>query len=484
MEVFTKYFARLVAVHAAHIFHGQPRAGANGNFHLLVTEMQKISHDVHQANKIAESIETGTEDIFRDFDMSTFMEAFKLDALEKTMLALAFKMGSRSDLKTKDQFIAVLVDRFIQYQPPSFNAASKAELAYKVQARWHGDQAPPPSEVLAALDLVRVLADKPPNALATYIQRTGVEFTRDEEICSSHLQNRPQNVQLSEEQVSIALMYSTISQSPLYDPSILAASLRRVLPPSFRWQDVVSYLDQRSARISSQQFLRLYNSLLPIAQDDQTFDIQKLWGGNWEHPETQLSFICAFASLQPDQLDASTIPGLVPTLTLDTYAQSPPEVQQRAAFAVKHALVSVEALSAVFHVALHSVHASQSVEAKRLFQEVVVPNLDIFVVSAFGVPKPWPTMAVDTLNSLFESFLYKRSTEYDFVLDSLWKKDKEWVIQRLVEAHAIKPTDLPLIFEHAMKHKWLDELVYLPNGFGLDLAALSHAEGYLDLCER
>lgn len=101
MEVFTKYFARLVAVHAAHIFHGQPRAGANGNFHLLVSEMQKISHDVHQANKIAESIETGTEDIFRDFDMSTFMEAFKLDALEKTMLALAFKMGSRSDLKTK-----------------------------------------------------------------------------------------------------------------------------------------------------------------------------------------------------------------------------------------------------------------------------------------------------------------------------------------------------------------------------------------------
>ncbi|KAK2001242.1 CCR4-Not complex component [Colletotrichum falcatum] len=509
MEVFTKYFARLVAVHAAHIFHGQPRPGANGNFHLLVTEVQKISHDINQATKIAESIETGTEDIFREFDMSTFMEAFKLDALEKTILALAFKMGSRSDLKTKadailstnfptfvnilarrdieehadltDRFIAILVDRFIQYQPPNFNAASKAELAYKVQARWHGDQAPPPSEVLAALDLVRVLADKPPNALATYIQRTGGDFTRDEETCVSYLQNRPPNVQLSEEQVSIALTYSTISQTPLYDSSVLTASLRRVLPPSFRWQDVVSYFDQRSARISSQQFLRLYNALLPIAQDDQTFDIQKLWGGNWENPETQLSFICAFASLQPDQLDASTIPGLAPTLTLDTYAQSLPEVQQRAAFAVKHALVSVEALSAVFHVALHSVHASQSVEAKRLFQEVVVPNLDIFVVSAFGVPKPWPTMAVDTLNSLFESFLYKRSAEYDFVLDSLWKKDKEWVTQRLIDAHAIKPTDLPLIFEHALKHKWLDELVYLPNGFGLDLAALAHAEGYLDL---
>ncbi|KAF6795366.1 CCR4-NOT transcription complex subunit [Colletotrichum sojae] len=509
MEVFSKYFTRLVVAHAAHVFHGQPRPGANGNFHLLTNEIKKISHDVNQANKIAEAIETGTEDIFRDFDMSTFMEAFKLDALEKTILALAFKMGSRPDLKTKadailstnfptfinilaqrtnddhvdlaDSFIAILVDRFIQYQPPNFNAAAKVELAYKVQARWHEAQAPPPSEVLAALDLVRVLADKPPNALATYIQRTGSGFTRDEETCGSYLQNRPQNVQLSEEQVSIALTYTTISQTPQFDPSILAAALRRVLPSAFRWQDVVSYLDQRSARISSRQFLRLYNALLPIAQDDSSFDIQRLWGGNWENPETQLSFICAFASLQPDQLDASSIPGLVPTLTMDTYAQSPPEVQHRASFAVKHALVSVEALSAVFHVALHSVHASQSVEAKRLFQEVVVPNLDIFVVSAFGVPKPWPTMAVDTLNSLFESFLYKRSSEYDFVLDSLWKKDKDWVIQRLIDAHAVKPTDLPLMFEHALKHKWLDELVYLPNGFGLDLTALSHAEGYLDL---
>lgn len=101
MEVFAKYFTRLVAAHAGHIFHGQPRAGGNGNFHLLMNEMKKISHDVNQANKIAESIETGTEDIFRDFDMSAFMEAFKLDALEKTILALAFKMGLRPDLKTK-----------------------------------------------------------------------------------------------------------------------------------------------------------------------------------------------------------------------------------------------------------------------------------------------------------------------------------------------------------------------------------------------
>ncbi|KAM0322329.1 hypothetical protein ACHAQA_009619 [Verticillium albo-atrum] len=511
MEVFSKYFTRLVAGNAGQIFPGLTRPVSNpGNYHLLVNEMRNIAHDVNQATKIAESIDSGTEDIFRDFDLSTFMEHFKLDALEKTILALAFKLGSRSDLKTKadailstnfptfvniiarpdleehadltDSFIATIVDRFIQYQPPNFNAASKSELAFKVQARWNSDQAPPPSEVLAALDLVRVLADKPPNALAIYIQRTGAGFTKEHDACVSYLQNRPSHVQLSEEQVSVALTYTTISQTPRHDPGILIGALRRVLPSTFLWQDVVTYFDQRSARISSQQFLRLYNALLPIAQDNSSsLSIEQLWGGNWENPETQLSFICAFASLMPDQLDASTIPGLRPTLTLESFAQSPPEVQQRAAFAVKHPLVSVAALAAVFHVALHSVHASQSVEAKRLFQEVVVPNLDIFVVSAFGVPKPWPPMAMETLNSLFDNFLYKRSGEYDFVLDSLWQRDRDWVTQRLIDAHAVKPTDLPLIFEHAVKHKWLEDLVSLTSGFGLDLAALAHAEGYLDL---
>ncbi len=55
--------------------------------------MRKISHDVDQARKIAESIETGTEDIFRDFDLSSFMEHFKLDALEKYNTGPRFQAG-------------------------------------------------------------------------------------------------------------------------------------------------------------------------------------------------------------------------------------------------------------------------------------------------------------------------------------------------------------------------------------------------------
>ncbi|KAI1329483.1 Not1-domain-containing protein [Xylariaceae sp. FL0255] len=517
MEVFSRYFTRLVASNAHQIFPGLNRPASNsGNYALLVTEMAKISHDFEQASKIAESIESANEDIFRDFDLSTFMEHFKLDALEKTILALAFKSGSRPDLKTKadailstnfptfvnilsrptygdhsdltTSFIAAIVDRYIQGHPPNFNAASKHELSHKVQSRWAQSDQAPPMEVLASLDLMRVLGDRQPNALALYIQRTGTDFTRDEETCLRYLKDRSSGFQLGAEVVSAALTYTTVSMTYRHNPSVLVAALRRVLPQSFDWHEVIGYFDQRDVRVSPLQFLRLYNALLPIAQsqndDAPAFDIQRLWGGaHWENPETQLSFICAFASLSPDELDASTIPGLQPTFTLEEYAQSSLEVRERAAVAVKHPLVSAPALTAIFEVALNSQYASQSTEAKRLFQAVVVPNLDIFIVSAFGVPKPWPVMAVDTLNSLFESFLHKHSDYHQFVLDSLWRKDSEWVIQRLVDAHAMKPADLPLIYDHVMTHGWLDGLVYLPNGFGLDLASLAHANDQLDLVQ-
>lgn len=102
MEVFQKYFSRLLVGNAPQIFPGITRSVANaGNYQILVSEVRKISRDVDHAKKIAEAIDTSNEDLFRDFDLSTFMEHFKLDALDKTVLALAFKHSTKQDLKTK-----------------------------------------------------------------------------------------------------------------------------------------------------------------------------------------------------------------------------------------------------------------------------------------------------------------------------------------------------------------------------------------------
>jgi CCR4-NOT transcription complex subunit 1 len=336
-----------------------------------------------------------------------------------------------------------------------------------------------PTEMLAALYLLSSLSDK--NPLALSIQRIGSIFTSDEETCRNYLRSLG-SIRLDEEQVASALIYTTISRTHSFSPEILVTTIRMEVPREFSWQHVVEQFDQPELRITQEHFLTLYKALLPLALDG-AIDIQRMWGGIWQNSETQLSFISAFASLSPDQLDATTIPGLLPSFTLADFDGSDETVQQRAAYGIKHPLVSVAALSAMFHVALHTPLASDTVEAKKLFQEVVVPNLDIFLVSAFGVPKPWPELATDTLNNLFDRFLFKYDPNYDFVLESLWRRDKPWVIARLVEAHAKAPLELPTILDHAIRHQWLDELTVFLNGFGLDLASLAHARGSIDLAK-
>ena len=102
MEVFSKYFRRLLTGNAPQIFPGLNRSVENaGNYPLLVQEMQKVSQDIEQAQKIAESVDTSEGDIFRDFDLSTFLDHFKLDPLVKVALALAFKTATKSDLRAK-----------------------------------------------------------------------------------------------------------------------------------------------------------------------------------------------------------------------------------------------------------------------------------------------------------------------------------------------------------------------------------------------
>lgn len=102
MEVFTKYFRRLLVGNSPQIFPGIKRNVENpGNYQLLVQEMEKITQDPEQAPKIAEVIDTSDGDIFRDFDLVTFMDHFDLSPLAKTLLASAFTHVSNPDLKTK-----------------------------------------------------------------------------------------------------------------------------------------------------------------------------------------------------------------------------------------------------------------------------------------------------------------------------------------------------------------------------------------------
>ena len=104
MELFSKYFRRLLQGNHAQIFSptGRP-AEPSSPYHLLVGEMQRLRHDPQQAEKIAESIDTTEGDLFRDFDLSGFMDHFKLDAISRFSLSLALKDASKPDLRSKGE---------------------------------------------------------------------------------------------------------------------------------------------------------------------------------------------------------------------------------------------------------------------------------------------------------------------------------------------------------------------------------------------
>jgi CCR4-NOT transcription complex subunit 1 len=101
MDVFVKYFRRLVQQNAATIY--QRSTETNASYPVLVSEMQKLLTDPEQPTKVAESIDTNEGDLFRDFDLSGFMNHFELDPVAKTALALACRAANKTDIRTKGQ---------------------------------------------------------------------------------------------------------------------------------------------------------------------------------------------------------------------------------------------------------------------------------------------------------------------------------------------------------------------------------------------
>ena len=104
MDVFTKYFRRLLSNNASQIWgNGRASIDTSGSYGILVEEVQKIYSDPSQADKISESIEFGDGEIFKDFDLQIFMDHFSMTPVAKLALASAFTRASKADLKGKGE---------------------------------------------------------------------------------------------------------------------------------------------------------------------------------------------------------------------------------------------------------------------------------------------------------------------------------------------------------------------------------------------
>lgn len=335
-----------------------------------------------------------------------------------------------------------------------------------------------PIEVSNALQLVDLLG--PQQTLARALQRAGPQSTISLQACRPMLQSVLGNVTPDEQIVAAALLFMVMTPNwRLYTPSLFVMAIRE--RGQIDWQKVVRSFDREGLRIDKDRFLTLYEALLPIATDDSRFDIQLLWGGKWRYPDTQFSFVTSFATIPPEQLDTGKIPRLRSAFTTADFADASDDVKELAARAVTHPLVSLDAIVAIFDLLLKSSGFLMATPGQRAFQDVVQTNADVFLCASMSVPRPWTDTQQEVVTRLFFPFLFKQHQNYDLVLHCMWKHEKHWVAKRLVEAHAQDPMKLPLLLEHAQTHKWLDDLLMILNGFGIDLAALAHRRGIVDL---
>ncbi|KAB8272086.1 CCR4-Not complex component, Not1-domain-containing protein [Aspergillus minisclerotigenes] len=505
MEVFSKYFRRLLTGNAPQIFPGVNKSVENaGNYPLLVQEMQKVSQDIEQAQKIAETVDTSEGDIFRDFDLSTFLDHFKLDPILKVSLALAFKMANKSDLRAKadailsnsippflqslatpseitkdykNACIGMTIERFILYPPRNFTDEVKAKLVYAANLRYTRLGVEMPFEIASALQMFNFI--NPRYTLVRQLHSKGPKATSNPDAVTEAI-NSAGSECWNEEHLASALLFLVLSQywQEFSLETFLAAAKSHYGEKQISWPLVFRNFDREGLRLDAKQFAKLYSALLAAASEDPTLDVQKLWGGDWEHRDTQLSFLTAFLV---SRTDVSQIPNLRATFPPDFFADGPELVRLQGERAAKSPLRSLDAMRALFDLSLFSQASWAVAESQLLIKAIVQYDLPVFLCSALTLPQPWTTVQQSFVLRTLVVFILKQEEGYQLALHGAWRQDKQWVAEQLFTTFTQDPTSTAAIYEHAVEYNWLDFLLGYTNGLAMDLACYAHRKGPFDL---
>lgn len=345
------------------------------------------------------------------------------------------------------------------------------QIAFALKLRYSKQNLAMPSDIQSVLALIDLL--EMDHSLAREVQLGGPQITSSSAAAKAFL-SRLTDEDLEETQVAGALLFMILTPARnQYSPALFVLAVYHYVERTFDWQRMVREIDFQPIEISRDQFLLFFNALLPIAQSNEQFDIQGLWGGQWRNPETQLSFTKAFLSFSPAELDATTIPDLRLAYDPHESMDGPADIIKYAETAQQDTMISLDAVTVII-----DTFVSQGDEV--LLAETVKDKEALFLCSCFGV-KPIRERQGSLMSRLFVIFLTNNGPDGDYALHMLWRLEKNWVADKLIRLHMENPLQLTTILDKARQHRWLDDLYTLANGFGIDLAALAHRNGELDL---
>ena len=376
---------------------------------------------------------------------------------------------------TKDysnSFLGMTIERFILYPPRNFTDDVKAKLVYAANLRYQKLGLDMPFEVSSALQMFNFV--NPQYVLVRQLHAKGARATANIETISEVLNSDPKN--WSEEHLASALLFMILSQ--YWEQFSLETFLSAYNDKPINWPLVFRHFDREGLRVDPKQFTKLYSVLSAMSVNDSSLDVQKLWGGDWEHRDTQMSFLTAFVASRIDPLQ---ITNLRATFPADFFEDAPDIVKLQGERAAKSPLRSMDAMKAIFDLALFSQASWAATESQLLIKAVVQYDLPVFLVSALAIPQPWSSVQQSFVLRTFIVFISKQEDGYQLALHGAWRQDRQWVAEQLFTTFTQDPTSTAVIYEHAAAYGWLDYLLGFTNGLALDLACYSHRKSPFDL---
>ena len=495
MEVFTQFFRRVVSSNAPVIFSGA-RDVDHGSYKLLQQEMDKVAQDPEQASKITEAIDTSKDDIFRDFDLPTFISHFYHDPILQTLLGIAFTRCSRPDLRSKaDKVLAetslpcfrALSEPRTQiqnYHPRNISAlfeyfavSPSLPPEQKIQLLWttgrrYDNQTPPPPEVMSSLILLQLPGEH--QKLARTVMKAGPKCTASKQAVEDVLHGIGLN-NINETELVYAIIFMTLSRSVNYDLNTFMATVKaKANNLNIEWPNVMSGFDIPQLRIQTDDFVRLFKAFRQIAIEDSDCDLQSLWSGRWQDMQTQVSFIHGLlmapteevGPLQTPNFRSAVGPKEVDDLTSETkqYLESQIETQ----------FSSIDALSAVFEILLQPENPSDDNDKTEILNAIYQDHPVVFLLALPKLKaKPWSQMQEKFVYECFRQFIEKQRDDSTLVLEALYTMNPQFVFDLCALVFQQDPRQTENVYQRAEEFGWTDDfLKHWSNPLALDMACM------------
>lgn len=489
MEVFAQFFRRTVSLNTAAIFQGA-KDFDQGSYRLLREQLDKVISDPEQPSKIAEAIDTSKEDSFRDFDLVTFVKHFFADTLPQVILAVAFSKCARTDLRTKaENFLAEFAQTSLRSlsenrgSPQTFavenicsvveyfslTAATttqeqKDDLWRSITPRYNGAK---PEHLYGAYLITHLPTEH--RDIAYTLLRHGPKAIASEQAARDFLASLPAPT-ITEAEAANAILFLIFSINQQYDLSNLVEALR---VKQLDWNLVIQGFDLAGLRLRRSDFPRLFEALLPVAQADSHFDVQKLWGGVWQNAATQVSFLAAFLAMSQPSIRSAAIPNFRESLPQDDLTKFP-GLTGLVGADLDSPYGSADACQAILEVVLGPAQGPEGEDAMDILQDVYQNHTAIFLLFlARTNSKPWATDQEKFIAECFGLYLEKQRPDYRPVLEALAAMNSQYLFELCHLVFQNDPRQTEVIYDRTEEFGWTEEfLKHWSNPLALDIACM------------